>query len=98
MSPTPNDTPSIPPRKKAVALKYDAEQDAAPRVVAKGLGLQADRIVELAQEHGIHVHPDAGLAALLAQLDVNSPVPEELYQAVAQVLAFVYRMNQQFTP
>lgn len=83
-------------RRKAVALRYDPGHDAAPRVVAKGAGLLADRIVELARQHGVHVHEDPELAALLSRLQVDADIPEELYRAVAEVLAFVYRLNRRF--
>lgn len=86
----PNNTP---PR-KAVAIQYDMKRDDAPRVVAKGQRLTAERIIALAQEHGIHIHEDPDLVALLAKLDVNAPIPEELYRAIAEVLAFVYRLNK----
>ena len=82
------------PGKKAVALRYDAQREEAPRLVAKGQRLVAERIVELAQEHGIHIHEDPGLVALLSKLDVDAEVPPELYQAVAEVLAFVYRLEK----
>ena len=81
-------------RRKAIALRYDEDRDAAPRVVAKGAGLVADGIRALAKEHGIHVHEDADLVEVLAKLDLGATVPEELYRAVAEVLAFVYRLNQ----
>jgi len=80
-------------RRRAVALRYDAEKEAAPRVVAKGAGELAERIIRLAEENDVHVHQDPGLVALLAKLDVETEIPEELYRAVAQVLAFVYRLN-----
>jgi len=81
-------------RRRAVALRYDAEKDDAPRVVARGRGLLADRIVDLAREHGVHVHEDPQLVALLAGLEVDAAVPESLYRAVAEVLAFVYRLDR----
>lgn len=81
-------------RRKAVALRYDVAQDAAPRVVAKGAGLIAERILELAREHNIHVHEDPGLVGLLAKLNLDTPIPESLYRAVAEVLAFVYRLDR----
>ena len=81
--------------KKAVALRYEAEKDAAPRVVAKGERLVAEQIIALAQEHGVQVYEDPDLVAVLAKLDVDTAIPEELYRAVAEVLAFVYRINQQ---
>ncbi len=85
--------PSI--RRKAVALRYDEEKDQAPKVVAKGSGILADRIVEIARENGLHVYPDKDLVALLSKLDVNTEIPGDLYKAVAEVLAFVYRLNRQ---
>ncbi|MBI1317636.1 MAG: hypothetical protein GC168_01640 [Candidatus Hydrogenedens sp.] len=80
-------------KRRAVALRYDASQDQAPRMVAKGRGHLADKIVALAQEHGIHVYHDPDLVALLAKLEVDTEVPADLYQAIAEVLAFVYRLN-----
>ncbi len=80
-------------RRKAVALRYDAEKDSAPKVVAKGSGLLADRILELAREHNIHIQQDPDLVAVLSKLEVNSDIPENLYRAVAEILAFVYRLN-----
>lgn len=86
--------PSEPKRRKAIALRYNAEEDTAPRVIAKGAGIIAEKILALAQEHHIHVHQDPGLAGLLAKLEINVPIPEELYRAVAEILAFVYRLNE----
>lgn len=79
--------------KRAVALRYDQSSEAAPRVVAKGERLTAEKIIALAEEHGVHVHEDPDLVAVLSKLDVNAEIPEELYRAVAEVLAFVYRLN-----
>ena len=81
-------------RRKAVAVRYEASGDAAPRVVAKGSGLLADRIVELAKQHGVHIHEDPDLVAVLSKIDVSAEIPEALYRAVAEVLAFVYRLNK----
>jgi len=80
-------------RRRAVALRYETGRDAAPRVVAKGAGLLAERIIEIARKHGVHIHEDPDLVAVLAKLDVDVEIPEELYRAVAEVLAFVYRLN-----
>ena len=79
--------------RRAVALRYDASSDSAPRVIAKGNRLLADRIIEVAREHNIHIQEDPDLVGLLSKLEVNVQIPEELYQAVAEVLAFVYRIN-----
>ena len=83
-----------PTRRKAVALRYDEECDRAPRVVASGEGELAERLLEIAREHAVVVHEDPLLAGALAQLDVGVEVPEELFQAVAEVLAFVYRLDE----
>jgi len=83
------------PRRKAVALRYDAQRDDAPKIIAKGSGLLADRILQIAKEHGIHVHSDPALVGLLAQLEPNQHIPETMYRAVAEVLALVYRLNQE---
>ncbi len=80
--------------KRAVALRYDAKSEAAPRIVAKGQRLLAEKIIALAQQHNIPVHPDPDLSAVLAQLEVGVEIPPELYQAVAEILAFVYRLNR----
>jgi flagellar biosynthesis protein len=81
-----------------VALRYDRGKDRAPRVVAKGERLLAERIIEIARAHGIHIHEDPDLVAVLATLDINREIPEPLYYAVAEVLAFVYRLNQHLNP
>lgn len=81
-------------RQRAVALRYDEHCDAAPRVIAKGSGYVAERIIELAKTHGIHVHEDPNLVAILSKLDIESHIPESLYRAVAEILAFVYRLNR----
>lgn len=80
--------------KKAVALRYDAKKDVAPRVVAKGERLLAERIIEIASQHGVYVHEDPDLVEALVKLDVDTRIPEELYRAVAEILAFVYRLNR----
>ena len=79
--------------KKAVALKYDGEKDTAPRVTAKGTGLIADKILELAEKEGIPITEDPDLVTALAQLDFYDEIPPVLYRAVAEILAFAYRIN-----
>lgn len=81
-------------KRRAVALRYDTARDSAPKVVAKGQGYVAERIIELAREHGLHVHHNPELVTLLSKLDIEREIPEELYGAVAEVLAFVYRLSQ----
>ena len=79
--------------KKAVALRYDREKDTAPRVTAKGTGVIAEKILELAEKEGIPITEDPDLVTALAQLDFNSEIPPELYHAVAEIIAFAYRIN-----
>ena len=80
-------------RRRAIALRYDTDRDNAPRIVAKGAGHVAERILALAREAGVHIHEDPDLVAVLSKLDVDTYIPEELYRAVAEILAFVYRLN-----
>ena len=85
-----------PPRPSAVALRYDPQapfHDLAPRLMAKGEGALAERILELARQHGIPIEQNPDLLAALAPLDVNNVLPPELFQAVAILLAALYRAN-----
>ena len=79
--------------KKAVAIKYDKDQGDAPLVVASGKGQIAEQIIKAAREAGLEITQDADLTELLAKVPVGTEIPVELYQAVAEVLAFVYRVN-----
>ena len=81
------------PPQSAVALAYSGE-DAAPRVVAKGRGPVAQAIIDSAQQHGVYVHQSKELVALLIQLDLDQRIPPQLYRAVAELLAWVYRLEQ----
>ena len=85
-------------RKKAIALKYrDTKQD-APIVVAKGYGSIAEKIVEIAKKNGIHIHQDADMVEVLSKVDIGDRIPEHLYRAIAEILAFVYKLNKNYTP
>lgn len=81
-------------RKRAVAMAYHGAKDGAPRVIAKGSGVTAEAIISLAQESGVYVHQSKELVNLLMQVDLDSEIPPELYQAVAEILAWLYRMDQ----
>ena len=81
--------------KKAVALRYDPEREQAPRVIGKGLGLVAEQIMELAKEHNIPIYEDEDLIEVLAKLDPGEEIPVETYLLVAEILAFIYRANDQ---
>ena len=82
------------PRKTAIAIRYTVEKDPAPKIIAKGKGELAKRILAIAAAEGIHVQEDPDLLVLLSKLEVDDTIPEELYRAVAEVLAFVYRLNK----
>lgn len=79
--------------KAAAALRYEPDKDAAPRVVAAGRGIIAERIVAAAQEAGVPVYRDEKLAWTLAGLGVDTPVPPQLYDVVARVIAWVYELE-----
>ncbi|MEC5422709.1 EscU/YscU/HrcU family type III secretion system export apparatus switch protein [Virgibacillus sp. C22-A2] len=81
-------------RRKAAALRYDQKRENAPVIAASGKGLLADRIIEKANENNIPILEDSSLVELLAELNINETIPEELYLAVAEVFAFVYRTDQ----
>ncbi|RIW36393.1 EscU/YscU/HrcU family type III secretion system export apparatus switch protein [Bacillus salacetis] len=82
-------------RKQAIALQYEAEKQQAPKMIAKGKGLIADNILEKARENDIPIQEDRNLVELLGNLDINESIPEELYQAVAEVFAFLYRLDKE---
>lgn len=79
--------------KKAIALEYDPE-DSAPRVIATGKGIIAERIIEKAEQNNVPVHRDDKLADTLSRLDIGEMIPPELYNVVAEVLVFVDAMDK----
>lgn len=81
---------------KAVAIIYDAEKGTAPRIVATGKGEIARKIIETAREAGVYIQEDRDLVELLAKIPLGQEIPTELYRTVAEVLAFVYKVNEQF--
>lgn len=83
-------------RRTAVALAYTAGQS-APKVVARGRGLLADTIIERAREAGVYVHESPALVSLLMQVDLDQHIPPELYVAVAELLAWLYRLEHGLT-
>ena len=80
--------------KSASVLKYAENQDISPRLVAKGKGTIADQILKEAENHKIPIRKDPSLSELLSQLEINQTIPEELYQAVAEVFAFIYQLDR----
>ncbi|MFH1491614.1 MAG: EscU/YscU/HrcU family type III secretion system export apparatus switch protein [Pseudomonadota bacterium] len=79
---------------KAVAHKYEPAKNSAPKVTAKGSGRVAERIIEVAEKEGIPLQEDPDMVGALMQLDFEEEIPPELYHAVAEILAFAYRMNR----
>lgn len=80
-------------RKRAVALRYTPGQDEAPIVTGKGQGRLAERMIELARQNNVPIQEDRNLVRVLSLLEVDKQIPPEAYQAVAAILAFVYRLN-----
>jgi flagellar biosynthesis protein len=78
---------------QAIALAYESS-DYAPRVVAKGRGLIAEQIIARAKENNVFVHESKDLVALLMQVDLDDHIPPALYQAIAEILAWLYRLEK----
>ena len=84
-------------RQMAVALAY-RNHDAAPKVVAQGRGLIAQAIIERAKQHGVYVHESKELVGLLMQVELDQHIPPQLYMAVAELLAWLYRLEHLEAP
>lgn len=85
---------SAPDRQRAAAALAYRGGDAAPRVVAKGRGIVADAIIEKARASGVYVHESRELLSLLMQIDLDSHIPPQLYIAVAELLAWLYHLEE----
>jgi flagellar biosynthesis protein len=83
-------------RQRAIALRYETDE-AAPRVVAKGYGTMAENIIRCAQDNGLYVHQSPELVGLLMQVDLDRHIPPALYQAIAELLAWVYALESKQT-
>jgi len=81
---------------KAIAILYNENESTAPKVVASGQGIIAEKIITTAREAGIHIQEDGNLVELLSKVPIGDEIPTELYQTVAEVLAFVYKINEKF--
>ena len=86
--------PDPAPQRKVVALRYQPTDDRAPKITAKGQGYIAERILEVASAHHIPVRQDKNLVEVLSRLDLTQEIPPDVYKAVAEILAFVYRLTQ----
>ncbi|MFA6149232.1 MAG: EscU/YscU/HrcU family type III secretion system export apparatus switch protein [bacterium] len=84
--------------RQAAALRYARGMDSAPRLMAKGKGAVADRILEIARRNGIPIREDRELVQVLASLDLYQEIPPELYKAVAEILVFLYSLNRGAIP
>ena len=81
--------------KLAIALSYDRDGDEAPKVVATGKNELAERILQIAAEHGVEIREDKELAEILSVLEVDSLIPFEAYASVAEILSYIYRKNRE---
>ncbi len=80
-------------QKKAVALKYNIEEDNAPRIVANAKGEAAQKIIRIAEEHNIPIREDQDIVDILVQLNIGEEIPMELYEVIAEILSFIYRLE-----
>ena len=80
--------------KKTVALKYDQNQDKAPRIIASGKGSIAEKIIKKAREENIPIKEDKDVVQVLAELNIGDEIPEELYTVIAEILAFFYDLEE----
>ncbi len=87
-------TQPLPPKAKAAALQYDKNAGAAPKLTAKGSGAVAEKIIAVAQAHGIPLHRDADLLEVLERVELDTEIPLEVYAVVAEIFAYLYRTNQ----
>ena len=85
-------------QKKAAALRYNIRKDPAPRLVAKGKGWMAEKIIEIAREHHIPLKEDPHLIEILSTLDLYEEIPPDLYKAVAEILIFIYKITNKILP
>lgn len=79
---------------EAVALRYDATEDVAPKIVAKGSDALAAKMIEIAEAHGVPIHQDKNLVKILSLMDLNDEIPQNVYFAVAEILSFLYRAGK----
>ena len=82
--------------RSAVSLKYDSRKNKSPLVTAKGSGFIADKIIALAKDHNVPIKEDPDLVELRSQVDVNREIPASLYKVVAELLSFVYKLNNEY--
>ncbi|MDR7074549.1 EscU/YscU/HrcU family type III secretion system export apparatus switch protein [Fictibacillus barbaricus] len=82
-------------KKEAIALTYNAHEAQAPVVIAKGKGEIAEKILNTASSHDIPIQEDPSLVHLLSKLEIGESIPEELYEVVAELFAFIYQLDKE---
>ncbi|MFW5995678.1 MAG: EscU/YscU/HrcU family type III secretion system export apparatus switch protein [Halanaerobiaceae bacterium] len=80
--------------KRAAALKYNKKKDSAPRLIAKGTGDIADRIIKTAEKNDIPIREDEDIIRVLMQMDIDDEIPEDLYRVIAEILSFIYLLDE----
>ncbi len=80
--------------KKAVAIGYDKDKDKAPKIIARGRGEMAEKILEKAAEYGIYIKEDKNLVELLDKFDIYQEIPEEMYEVIAEIFLYVYNLEK----
>ncbi len=81
--------------KKVAALKYDMDKDDAPKIVAKGKGKLAEKLLEIAAEHDIPIRENQDIIEILLHLNIGEEIPPELYQVIAEILSFIYQLENE---
>ncbi len=84
----------IPKPKQAVAVRYREDKDSAPRIVAKGSGFIAEQIINTAVQHSVPLYQNSTMAGMLLAVELDKEIPPELYKVVAEVLAYIFRIDQ----
>ena len=84
-------------KKSAISIQYKKDENGAPKVTAKGQGWVAEKIIAMAEEQNIPIKSDKDLIALLEKIDVGQEIPESLYKVVAELLAWVYNLNKEYS-
>ena len=82
-------------KKKAIALRYSAEKENAPRLLAKGIDRSAENIIKIAELHNIPIQKDEDLVELLSKVELDNEVPDNLYKTVAELFSFLYKMSKE---
>lgn len=95
---TPSNIKKKPKNPTAVALSVGEKDDPTPRIAAAGRGKIAEQILQLAFANGVKVREDAALAEMLTKIELDSPIPSEAFLAVAEIMSYVYKANNQPNP